>query len=83
MGEQNILLPSDLWDRIENEITKQNRTKKDIAVQCGFSMKALNRNHRSYMCTLYFARLCSALKVSADYLLFGENNGGLQNGITK
>lgn len=27
------------WDRVDNEIYKQNRTKKDIADQCGFDRK--------------------------------------------
>ncbi len=58
------------WDRLNDEICKQNRTKKDIAEQCGFDRK--NLNGYSNLSLPYFARLCSALHVSADYLLFGK-----------
>lgn len=59
-----------LWDRLEDEIYSQGRTKKDVANQCGFDRKLLY----SYgnISLVYFARLCSALNVSADYLLFGR-----------
>lgn len=58
------------WERIDNEIYSQNRTKIDVAKQCGFDRKILS----SYgeMSLVYFARLCSALNVSADYILFGK-----------
>ena len=58
------------WDRIDDEIYKQNRTKSDIAKQCGFNRKTLSSY--SNLSLVYFARLCSALHVSADYLLFGK-----------
>ncbi len=58
------------WDRVDDEIYKQNRTKKDVAEQCGFERKLLSSY--SNMSLVYFARLCSALHVSADYLLFGK-----------
>ncbi len=58
------------WNRVDEEIYKQNRTKKDVAEQCRFSRKILS----SYgnMSLVYFMRLCSVLHVSADYLLFGK-----------
>lgn len=58
------------WDRIDNEICKQNRTKSDIAAQCGFNRKILSSCGNISL--PYFARLCSVLHVSADYLLFGK-----------
>lgn len=61
------------WERLEEEIYKQNRTKKDVAEQCGFDRKILFRNSGHDNIWLpYFARLCSVLNVSADYLLFGK-----------
>ena len=58
------------WDRVESEIYNQNKTKKEIAKQCGFDRKILS----SYgnLSLPYLARLCSTLHVSADYLLFGK-----------
>lgn len=58
------------WDRVDDEIHKQNRTKKDIAEQCGFDRR--NLSSYSNLSLVYFARLCSVLHVSADYLLFGK-----------
>lgn len=58
------------WDRIDKEIYQQNRTKTDIADQCGFDRKILSSNGN--LSLPYFARLCSVLNVSADYLLFGK-----------
>ena len=58
-----------LWDRIEDTIYSKGRTKKDVAIQCGFDRK-LMFSHGN-LSLVYFARLCSALNVSADYLLFG------------
>ncbi len=78
MKQENLLSVNDLWDRINSEIANQNRTKKDIARQCGFNRKILSSRDK-YICTLYFARLCSVLKVSADYLLFGEEYGGYKD----
>ena len=58
------------WDRVDKEIYGQNRTKKDIAKQCGFDRRVLSSY--SNLSLPYLVRLCSALHVSADYLLFGK-----------
>jgi len=58
------------WDRVNDEIYKQNRTKKNVAEQCGFDRKLLS--NYSNLSLPYFARLCNVLHVSADYLLFGK-----------
>lgn len=59
-----------LWDRINNEIYRQNKTKKGIAERCGFE----RRNMYGYnnLALPNFALLCKELNVSADYLLFGK-----------
>lgn len=75
MRTQNIALLDGFWDRLEETIYSKNRTKKDVARQCGFDRKILNKRKNSYIILPYFARLCSALNVSADYLLFGERGG--------
>lgn len=73
MAGGRYLFIEGFWDRLEDEIYKQNRTKKDIAKQCGFDRKILCRNSNHDNIWLpYFAKLCSALNVSADYLLFGK-----------
>jgi len=73
MKQQNISLMEGFWDRLDETIYKQNRTKIALAKQCGFNRKTLyRRKNNSYIILPYFARLCSALNVSADYLLFGE-----------
>ena len=59
-----------LWDRINDEIYRQNKIKKDIAEKCGF-----NRQDMFGYCNLtlpHFALLCKELNVSADYLLFDK-----------
>lgn len=61
----------DVWDRIDEEIRKQNLNKKELARRCEFDRKNLF-GHRN-MRILYFARLCKELNVSADYLLFGND----------
>lgn len=74
MKQQNISLLDGFWDRLDEEIRKQNINKKQLAERCGFERKTLynpKRNGR-YIRLVYFARICSALRVSADYLLFGE-----------
>lgn len=58
------------WDRVDNEIYKQNRTKKNVAEQCGFDRRILSSY--SNLSLPYLARLCVVLHVSADYLLFGK-----------
>lgn len=78
MKINSSLLMDDVWDRIEEEIRKQNRTKLSVAEQCGFNKQVLFKNphkHRGIL-LVYFARLCTALNVSADYLLFGEKKEG-------
>lgn len=73
MGRQSYLFVEGFWERLDDEIHKQNRTKKDVAKQCGFDRKILIRTcGHDNICLPYFARLCSALQVSADYLLFGK-----------
>ena len=61
----------DVWDRIDEEIRKQNLNKMEVAKRCEFDRKNLY-GHRN-MRILYFARLCKELNVSADYLLFGND----------
>lgn len=73
MARQSYLFVEGFWERLDDEIHKQNRTKKDVAKQCGFDRKILIRTSgHDNICLPYFARLCSALHVSADYLLFGK-----------
>lgn len=57
-------------DRVDDEIYKQNMTKKEIAKRCRFDRKILSSCNN--MSLPYFARLCAELHVSADYLLFGK-----------
>lgn len=59
-----------LWDRINDEVYRQNKTKKDIAERCGFNRKVLNGYENPSI--PHFALLCKELNVSADYLLFGK-----------
>ena len=74
MAKPSNLFVEGLWRRINQEIYDQKKTKKDIAAQCGFDRRVLVGYDDK--CTnihlIYFARLCKALNVSADYLLFGE-----------
>lgn len=73
MKTQNTVLLDGFWDRLDEEIQKQNINKMQLAERCGFGRKILynpKRNSR-YIRLVYFARICSALRVSADYLLFG------------
>lgn len=73
MGRPSYIFVEGFWDRLYDEIRKQNRTKKDAAKQCGFDRKILIRTSgHDNICLPYFTRLCSALHVSADYLLFGK-----------
>lgn len=73
MRTQNIALLDGFWDRLDEEIQKQNINKMQLAERCGFERKILYNPKRSnrYIRLVYFARICSALGVSADYLLFG------------
>ena len=59
-----------LWERINDEIYIQGKTKKDIAERCGFERKTLSGYNNLSIPIL--ALLCKELNVSADYLLFGE-----------
>lgn len=70
MARPSYLFIDGLHDRINTEIYNQNRTKKDIAKQCGFDRRVLSND--TGISIVYFARICSALHISADYLLFGK-----------
>ncbi|RKI87881.1 hypothetical protein D7V94_20170 [Parablautia intestinalis] len=73
MKQENIVLLDGFWDRLDEEIRRQNKSKKQVAEKCRFGRKTLYRpKNNRYMRAVYFARLCVELKVSADYLLFGE-----------
>lgn len=73
MKTQNIPLLDGFWDRLDEEIKKHGMSKTQLAERCGFNRRILTkRKSSSYIILPYFARLCSALNVSADYLLFGE-----------
>ncbi len=61
----------DFWERVDSEIYSQGRNKKEVAKCCGFDRK--NLIDRRNLSTLYFARLCKELNISADYLLFGND----------
>ena len=70
-GRKEHIWINGLWDRINDEIYRQNKTKKAIAESCGFDRKALfGYNNLSIP---IFAMLCKELDVSADYLLFGKD----------
>ena len=74
MMQQNITPIDGFWDRLDEEIRKQNKNKKQVAEKCRFDRKILYRPKQTnrYIRVVYFARLCAELNVSADYLLFGE-----------
>lgn len=61
-----------LWERINDELRKQNRTKKDVAEQCGFDQKTLHGHYNISIPNL--AKLCKELNVSVDYILFGKKH---------
>ncbi|NBJ93825.1 hypothetical protein [Parablautia muri] len=72
---QQVNAPLDgFWDRLDEEIRRQNKSKLEIARKCRFNRKTLYRpkQNNRYIRVVYLARLCVELKVSADYLLFGE-----------
>lgn len=58
------------WERVDEEIYNQNRSKTEVANRCGFDRKVLSTY--SNMSLPYLVRLCNVLHVSADYLLFGR-----------
>lgn len=72
MAKQSFLWIDGFWDRIEEEIHRQNKSKAQIAKKCRFNRKTLYGYNN--MSLPYFARLCAELNVSADYLLFGKDN---------
>lgn len=74
MKTQNITLLDGFWDRLDEEISKSGLNKKQLSQMCGIDRKTLYNPKRSnrYIRIVYLARICSVLKVSADYLLFGE-----------
>lgn len=80
MAKPSNLFVSGLWERINQEIYDQNKTKKDIAAHCGFHRNLLNGYDDKVvnLSLSYFMLLCKELNVSADYLLFGKGKiGGL------
>ena len=74
MAKPSNLFVSGLWERINQEIYDQNRTKKDVAVSCGFNRELIcGYDDKVVNLSLpYFMLLCKELNVSADYLLFGK-----------
>lgn len=74
MAKPSNLFVSGLWERINQEIYDQNKTKKDIASCCGFDRKLIE-GYDDKVVNLslpYFILLCKELNVPADYLLFGK-----------
>lgn len=63
----------EVWERINAEIKKKKLSKKEVARRCGFDRKNLYGNNNIGI--MYFSILCKVLKVSSDYLLFGEEYG--------
>ena len=55
MTIDSSLLLKDVWDRIEEEIRRQNRTKLSVAEQCGFNKQNLFRNKNKSIHLPYFA----------------------------
>lgn len=73
MGRQNRIWINGFWDRLDDELKKQKRSKSDLARKCGFSRKNLIQNeYHDNLSLPYFVRICAELNVSADYLLFGK-----------
>jgi len=74
MIQQDSVLLDGFWDRVDEEIHRQNKSKLQVAKKCKFDRKTLYRPKQDnrYIRAVYFARLCAELHVSADYLLFGE-----------
>lgn len=77
MAQQSIDLLDGFWDRLDEEMRKQNKSKSQIAKKCRFDRRTLYRPKQNshYIRIVYFARLCAELHVSADYLLFGNERG--------
>ena len=70
MGMSKHLWVNGLWDRINDEIYRQNKTKMDIAERCGFEKRNLCGYDNPSL--PIFASLCKELNMSADYILFGK-----------
>lgn len=66
----DMINEEEVWERINEEIKEQKLSKAEVARRCGFDRKNLfgNRN----IGIVYFSLICKVLKVSSDYLLFGE-----------
>lgn len=71
MARQESSLISGLWERIEDEILKQDKSKAEIARECGFSRTRLY-DQSCNPSLPHFIKLCEVLDVSADYLLFDK-----------
>ena len=67
----DILNLNGFWDRVDDEIRQQNKTKHEVAEKCGFEANALIE-HRN-MPISYLKQLCEVLNISADYLLYGND----------
>ena len=76
--QQDITLLDGFWDRVDEEMHRQNKSKRMVAERCRFERKTLYRpkQNNRYIRVVYFARLCVELNVRADYLLFGKRNEG-------
>ena len=70
MAKPEHLWIDGLWDRISDEIYRQDKTKKNVAEKCGFSEAVFFEYNNPSLPAL--ALLCKELNVSADYLLFGK-----------
>ena len=76
--KQDIILLDGFWYRVDEEMHRQNKSKRMVAERCRFGRKTLYRpkQNNRYIRVVYFARLCVELNVSADYLLFGKRKEG-------
>lgn len=70
MARPEHLWINGLWDRINDEIYRQDKTKKGVAERCGFERRVMFGYNN--LAIPNFALLCKELNVSADYLLFGK-----------
>ena len=74
--EQDRTWMRHMWYRINDTIREQKKTKKDIAIRCGFDRKCLIGENNIAVEKLY--KICKELNVSADYLLFGTEKRSLE-----
>lgn len=66
--------PQEFVERLHNEIYRSGKTLEALAGEVGVARKTL-RDYSNGVCmpnSLTLMRLCKALNVSADYLLFGK-----------